>query len=262
MSDTVNNGIPFVPENTIDPAAGLNLSLNVIDALLQLSVQSIGATTPPAGAEGDRHIVGAGATGDWAGQDNKMARYLSGAWKFYDAWLAVYNGSTFAFDGSVWVSASGEVSSVAMTVPAGFAVSGSPITSSGTLAVTFDTGYSIPTDAQQDAWLERSGDTIDDVTINAYAEKIGTASTGTISVADGPLQGLAIAANTAFTFPNLPSGGSITLQLSGDFSYTLTWPAGNWRDGAPPDLTGATGPRISVENIGGTLYLTYLGDWS
>lgn len=38
----------------------------------------------------------------------------------------------------------GSVTSVAMTVPTGFVVSGTPITSSGTLSITFDTGYSLP----------------------------------------------------------------------------------------------------------------------
>ena len=32
---SVNNNIPFVPENTIDPAAGLNEAIKAIDALLQ-----------------------------------------------------------------------------------------------------------------------------------------------------------------------------------------------------------------------------------
>jgi len=38
----------------------------------------------------------------------------------------------------------GSVTSVAMTVPTGFIVSGSPITSSGTLSITFASGYSLP----------------------------------------------------------------------------------------------------------------------
>jgi len=38
----------------------------------------------------------------------------------------------------------GSVTSVAMTVPTGFVVSGSPITSSGTLSITFASGYSLP----------------------------------------------------------------------------------------------------------------------
>jgi hypothetical protein len=39
---------------------------------------------------------------------------------------------------------SGSVSSVALTAPTGFTVTGSPITSSGTLALAFTTGYGIP----------------------------------------------------------------------------------------------------------------------
>ena len=50
-----------------------------------------------------------------------------------------------------FVTSSG-VTSVAMTVPTGLSVSGSPITSTGTLALTFATGYSIPTTAKQGNW--------------------------------------------------------------------------------------------------------------
>lgn len=46
----------------------------------------------------------------------------------------------------------GSVTSVAMTVPTGFAVSGSPITSAGTLAVTFASGYALPTTVKQSNW--------------------------------------------------------------------------------------------------------------
>jgi len=46
----------------------------------------------------------------------------------------------------------GTVTSVAATVPTGFTVTGSPITTNGTLAVAFDTGYSLPTTANQTNW--------------------------------------------------------------------------------------------------------------
>ena len=46
----------------------------------------------------------------------------------------------------------GTVTSVAMTVPTGLSISGSPITTSGTLAVTLTTGYSIPTTSSQTNW--------------------------------------------------------------------------------------------------------------
>lgn len=46
----------------------------------------------------------------------------------------------------------GTVTSVAMSVPTGLSISGSPITSSGTLALTLTSGYSIPTTSSQTNW--------------------------------------------------------------------------------------------------------------
>ena len=91
MSTTPNNGIDYVPENTTDPAAGLNLALDTIDALLQLAVIGI-ETAPPCGAsDGDRYIVDTGATGDWSGEDNKVARYVATGdyWQFHEAKIAL-----------------------------------------------------------------------------------------------------------------------------------------------------------------------------
>ena len=66
------------------------------------------------------------------------------------------SGQTIVWNGSAWVygTAGGAVgvTSVAMSMPTGFTVTGTPITSSGTLAVTFASGYSLPTDAKQTNW--------------------------------------------------------------------------------------------------------------
>ena len=55
---------------------------------------------------------------------------------------------------STWtgLAKTGTVTSVGMTVPTGLSVSGSPVTGSGTLAVSFASGYSIPTTAKQGNW--------------------------------------------------------------------------------------------------------------
>jgi hypothetical protein len=54
---------------------------------------------------------------------------------------------------TAWVSAAtGTVTSVAATVPTGLAISGSPITTAGTLAITNAAGYAIPTTASQTNW--------------------------------------------------------------------------------------------------------------
>lgn len=107
MSNSINNAIPFVPENTIDPAAGLNESINVIDALLQVRVRSVGTDTPHASPnEGDRFVVGTSPNGAWSGQANKLARFLDGAWHFYSAAIVVnLNDNKLYIRGSAgWVA--------------------------------------------------------------------------------------------------------------------------------------------------------------
>lgn len=90
--NTPNAGIPYVPEGTLDPAAGLNDALDVVDALLQTAVIDMTHTAPPGTpTDGDLYIVAAPATGAWAGHENDLARYRSeGAfWQFYTAGVQV-----------------------------------------------------------------------------------------------------------------------------------------------------------------------------
>ena len=51
-----------------------------------------------------------------------------------------------------WAGGGGGVTSVAMSVPTGLSIAGSPITTSGTLALTFAAGYSIPLNTKQSNW--------------------------------------------------------------------------------------------------------------
>lgn len=83
-----NSGIPYVPEGTLDPAAGLNDSIDVIDALLQCAVVRMDLTAPPGtGPDGARYIVASPATGAWAGHENDLARYVAEGdfWQFFTA---------------------------------------------------------------------------------------------------------------------------------------------------------------------------------
>jgi hypothetical protein len=50
------------------------------------------------------------------------------------------------------LSGNGTVTSVAMSVPTGLTVTGSPVTSTGTLAVSYTAGYGIPTTSKQTDW--------------------------------------------------------------------------------------------------------------
>ena len=62
--------------------------------------------------------------------------------------LSIVGGALTAAGGG----GSGTVTSVGLSVPTGFAVAGSPITTSGTLALTFAAGYSLPLTATQANW--------------------------------------------------------------------------------------------------------------
>lgn len=66
------------------------------------------------------------------------------------------DGTTIVINGSGVISSagggSGTVTSVAVTVPTGLTVSGSPVTTSGTIALSLQSGYSIPTTASQTQW--------------------------------------------------------------------------------------------------------------
>ena len=115
MSDSANNKIPFVPQNTLDPAAGLNDAIRVIDALLNTRVQNITQNAPTSSdaVDGACFIVGSAPTGEWAGHAKALAIYVAdGAfWQFYEAgvtaWLVLnqddgnlykYNTATTAWE--------------------------------------------------------------------------------------------------------------------------------------------------------------------
>lgn len=108
MADTINNGIPLVPENTIDPAAGLNLALLVIDRLLQLKVLDMKLNTPPASpVAGSRYIVGTAPTGAWSGKNLQVAEWMpDGYWQFSPASVTVFGTSIWLNTGTDWVPAS------------------------------------------------------------------------------------------------------------------------------------------------------------
>lgn len=63
-------------------------------------------------------------------------------------------GKLPAIDGSALINlpTGGSVTSVGLSVPTGFSVSSTPITSSGTIAIAFAAGYSLPTTAKQSDW--------------------------------------------------------------------------------------------------------------
>ena len=63
-----------------------------------------------------------------------------------------FTGNFDITDSTSDIGGSGTVTSVALTAPTGFSISGSPVTTSGTIALAFAAGYSLPTTASQTNW--------------------------------------------------------------------------------------------------------------
>ena len=102
----------------------------------------------------------------------------------------------------------GTVTSVAMSVPTGLSVAGSPITTSGTLAVTYGAGYAIPTTASQTQW-----DT-------AYTERLqwDGGATSLIAATGRTSLGATTVGSNFFTLPN---PAAITfVQINADNTIT------------------------------------------
>lgn len=81
MDLSPNLSLPYLQPAQAQKHLTHNEALQRLDALVQLAVVSATASTPPAlPAEGARHIVGAGATGAWAGMETRVAVFQGGAW--------------------------------------------------------------------------------------------------------------------------------------------------------------------------------------
>ena len=118
------------------------------------------------------------------------------------------DGTTITIDANGVISAmvgDGTVTSVGLTVPTGLAVSGSPITSSGTLAITFASGYSIPLTADVNKGVTAYG--WGDHSQAGYLTSVGTLNTNNAT-------SLSVSSSESF-------GGSISLhKVSKTGSYT------------------------------------------
>lgn len=210
--DSINMAENFaVDVNTL--AAGSSATVNYDNNAFLLTLGIPRGDTGATGADGDdgRGIVSITRTsgdGSAGTTDTYTITYTDSTTSTFQ----VYNGA----DGT----GSGTVSSVDMTVPTGLTVSGNPITSSGTLAISLASGYAIPTTAKQTEW-----DT-------AYNDKVNSASfntaTGVLSLTQ-------------------QDGGSVTVDLDGRYltsetdSQTLSW------NGSTGELTISSGNTVDLD---------------
>lgn len=103
--------LPLIQPNQAQKHVTHNEALQALDALVQPVVIDLDLTAPPSvPVDGDCHLVAAGATGDWTGQDNALAVQSSGGWMFYaprSGWKVYVQSENadFIFDGVEWLDA-------------------------------------------------------------------------------------------------------------------------------------------------------------
>lgn len=148
-------------------------------------------------------------------------------------------GQGLQYNGTNWVNSSagsGTVTSVAMSVPTGLSVSGSPVTTTGTLAVTLTSGYAIPTTAKQTEW-----DT-------AYTDrnKWDGSSTGLTAATGRTSLGATTVGGNLFTLTN-PSAVTFVRLNADNTASALS--ASDFRTAIGAGTSSTTG---TVTSVGGT----------
>lgn len=163
------------------------------------------------------------------------------------------SGQTIVWNGSAWVygnaggggGGTGTVTSVAMTVPTGFTVSGSPITAAGTLALSFASGYSLPTTAKQSDW--------DTAFTNSHTHANKSVLDGITAQKVADWDDAIIGLNTALGYISdlqdkfTGDAANTALRLS-TVSKTM-WGNTYWTSGGVPTSVGTTTNPASLSNV-------------
>ena len=86
MANSTNLTMPFIEAAQAQKHVTHNAALQLLDAVVMLSVLDRDLAGPPASpAEGDRYLIAASATGAWSGREGKIAAWQDGAWTFHTA---------------------------------------------------------------------------------------------------------------------------------------------------------------------------------
>jgi len=123
VSASPNLKLPYLDQNQNQKTVTHNAALRMLDALVQLQVQSSALAAPPASpGDGQCWIVASGGSGAWQGKDLNVAAWQDGAWMFYAPTIGMlaYNDATASpilWTGSAWApfggGSGGAVTSVA-----------------------------------------------------------------------------------------------------------------------------------------------------
>jgi hypothetical protein len=87
MSETPRFAMPLLDAAQAQKHVTVNEALMRADVLGAARVEDRHLTKPPAiPVDGHAHIVGAAATGAWAGHEGELALFLNGGWEFVAPW--------------------------------------------------------------------------------------------------------------------------------------------------------------------------------
>jgi len=150
--------------------------------------------------------------------NNIVSAYYSNVGNTQTLHLVKANGSEVTASNSF----AGTVTSVDMSVPTGFAISGNPITTSGTLNVSFASGYSLPTNALQATWTTAYNRSITSAAVTGTSTKTLTLNQqdgGTITASwtdiDTGLTSVGLTMPSAFAVANSPLTTNGTIAVTG-----------------------------------------------
>ena len=110
MSDvSARLGLPYLLPSQAQKHVTHNEALSLLDSLVHLTVETLGADTPPpVPTPGSAYGVGTAPTGAWAGQAGQIAVFAEGAWRFLTPGIGwrIWDVSAAAlkvWDGVAWI---------------------------------------------------------------------------------------------------------------------------------------------------------------
>lgn len=149
-----------------------------------------------------------------------------------------------------YTSNTGTVTSVALSVPTGLSISGSPITSSGTLAIGLQSGYSIPTTASQTNWDSAYSDRLKwDGGSTGLTASTGRTSLGATTVGSNLFT---LTNPSAITFPRFNADNSVSALDAATFRTAIGAGTGS---GTVTSITAGTGLSGGTITSSGTISL-------
>ena len=83
MPDTVNGLLPLLVESQEQKWSTINDGMERISSLLGAGAVDRLSAPPGSPADGSVYLIGAGASGDWAGHSNELGLFINGGWVFF-----------------------------------------------------------------------------------------------------------------------------------------------------------------------------------